>query len=153
MEMASLTGLIKTLFYIILFYYLFKFLMRSKHEGNYRLLGKIVANHEKKSLRELAQEYIALFKKTIAHKSTIAKTVNVLQHMVGFFKKELTSVEKQALHMQIEEFRDEIVPLIAVMNTIEFLAKKYDIHYLLGQKFLNPYPKDLALRSTIQEGK
>ena len=46
-----------------------------------------------------------------------------------------------------------IIPLIAVMSTIEFLAQKYEIHYLLGQKFLNPYPKDLALRSTIQEGK
>ncbi|MCD8477430.1 MAG: YbgA family protein [Sulfurospirillum sp.] len=73
--------------------------------------------------------------------------------MVGFFKKELSSVEKKALHLQIEEFKDEIVPLIAVMSTIEFLAKKYDIHYLLNQKFLNPYPKDLALRSVIQEGK
>jgi len=144
---------IKTMNELVAFHTAYKFLLQSKHEGNYRLLGKIVANHEKKSLSELTQEYITLFKKTIAHKSTIAKTVNVLQHMVGFFKKELTSVEKQALHMQIEEFRDEIVPLIAVMNTIEFLAKKYDIHYLLTQKFLNPYPKDLALRSTIQEGK
>ncbi|AFL68407.1 YbgA family protein [Sulfurospirillum barnesii] len=138
---------------LVAFHTAYKFLLQSKHEGNYRLLGKIVANHEKKSLNEVLQEYLSLFKKTIAHKSTIAKTVNVLQHMVGFFKKELTSVEKQALHLQIEEFRDEIVPLIAVMSTIEFLAKKYDIHYLLKQKFLNPYPKDLALRSSIQEGK
>lgn len=28
MEMASFTGFVKTLFYIVLFYYLFKFLMR-----------------------------------------------------------------------------------------------------------------------------
>ena len=138
---------------LVAFHTAYKFLLQSKHEGNYRLLGKIVANHDKKNLQELTQEYITLFKKTITHKSTIAKTVNVLQHMVGFFKKELSSVEKQALHLQIEEFRDEIVPLIAVMSTIEFLAKKYDIHYLLNQKFLNPYPKDLALRSVIQEGK
>lgn len=138
---------------LVAFHTSYKFLLQSKHEGNYRLLGKIVANHEKKILREVLQEYLSLFKKTIAHKSTIAKTVNVLQHMVGFFKKELTSVEKQALHLQIEEFRDEIVPLIAVMSTIEFLAKKYEIQYLLGQKFLNPYPKDLALRSMIQQGK
>jgi len=97
--------------------------------------------------------YLTLFKQTIAHKSPIAKTVNVLQHMVGFFKKELTSSEKEELHMQIEEFRDEITPLISVMSTIEFLAKKYNTTYLLGQKFLNPYPKDLSLRSMIQEGK
>lgn len=144
---------IQTMQELVSFHTAYKFLLQSKHETNYRHLGKIVANHEKKSLKEITQEYIALFKQTIAHKSTIGKTVNVLQHMVGFFKKELTSSEKEALHLQIEEFRDEIIPLIAVMSTIEFLAKKYEIHYLLGQKFLNPYPKDLALRSSIQEGK
>ncbi len=144
---------IKTMQELVSFHTAYKFLLQSKHEANYRLLGKIVANHEQKSLKETTETYIALFKKTIAHKGSIGKTVNVLQHMVGFFKKELTSSEKEALHLQIEEFRDEIVPLIAVMNTIEFLAKKYAVHYLLGQKFLNPYPKDLALRSTIQEGK
>ncbi|WP_041961878.1 YbgA family protein [Sulfurospirillum cavolei] len=144
---------IKSMQELVAFHTAYKFLLQSKHEGNYRLLGKIVANHDKKSLQEITQAYLTLFKQTIAHKSTIAKTVNVLQHMVGFFKKELTSAEKQELHLQIEEFRDEIVPLIAVMNTVEFLAKKYEVHYLLGQKFLNPYPKDLALRSVIQEGK
>lgn len=138
---------------LVAFHTAYKFLLQSKHESNYRNLGKIVANHDQKNLQELTQAYLTLFKQTIAHKSTIGKTVNVLQHMVGFFKKELTSDEKKELHLQIEEFRDEIIPLIAVMNTIEFLAKKYAIHYLLGQKFLNPYPKDLALRSVIQEGK
>lgn len=144
---------IKAMQELVSFHTAYKFLLQSKHEANYRLLGKIVANHEKKSLKESTEAYIALFKQTIAHKGSISKTVNVLQHMVGFFKKELSSGEKQALHLQIEEFRDEIIPLIAVMSTIEFLAQKYEIHYLLGQKFLNPYPKDLALRSTIQEGK
>lgn len=144
---------IKTMQELVVFHTAYKFLLQSKHEANYRLLGKIVANHDKKSLKEITQEYLALFKQTIAHKSTIAKTVNVLQHMVGFFKKELSSSEKQELHMQIEEFRDEITPLISVMSTIEFLAKKYNTTYLLGQKFLNPYPKDLSLRSMIQEGK
>jgi len=144
---------IKTMQELVSFHTAYKFLLQSKHEGNYRLLGKIVANHEKKSLQEITQMYLTLFKQTIAHKSTIAKTVNVLQHMVGFFKKELTSSEKEELHMQIEEFRDEITPLISVMSTIEFLAKKYNTTYLLGQKFLNPYPKDLSLRSMIQEGK
>lgn len=144
---------IQTMQELVAFHTAYKFLLQSKHEANYRFLGKIVANHDKKSLKELTQEYLALFKKTITYKGTISKTVNVLQHMVGFFKKELSSSEKQALHLQIEEFRDEIIPLIAVMSTIEFLAQKYTTTYLLGQKFLNPYPKDLALRSTIQEGK
>lgn len=119
-DALSLQKHIKTMNELVAFHTAYKFLLQSKHETNYRLLGKIVANHEKKSVKEITQAYIALFKQTIAHKSTIGKTVNVLQHMVGFFKKELTSSEKAELHMQIEEFRDEIIPLISVMSTIEF---------------------------------
>ena len=98
---------IKTMQELVSFHTAYKFLLQSKHEANYRLLGKIVANHEQKSLKETTETYIALFKKTIAHKGSIGKTVNVLQHMVGFFKKELNNGEKQALHLQIEEFRDD----------------------------------------------
>ena len=138
---------------LVTFHTNYKFLLYSKSEKHYRALGRIVANHEKKSFLEVITDYTALFKKAIAIKGKISKTVNVLEHMSGFFKHELNTVEKQELHGQIKAFQEEIIPLIAVMNTIEFLAKKYNIHYLLEQKFLNPYPKDLALRSTIQEGK
>ena len=138
---------------LIAFHTSYKFLLQSKHEKNYRLLGNIVANHAQEPLGEVLHNYLALFRKTIAIKSKISQTVNVLEHMTGFFKHELSPIEKQELHMQIKEFQEETIPLIAVMNTIEFLAKRYTIHYLLEQKFLNPYPKALALRSSIQEGK
>ena len=138
---------------LVVFHTHYKFLLHSKSEKHYRELGRIVANHEKKSFRAVVSSYIALFKKAIALRGKISKTVNVLEHMCGFFKQELNSMEKQELHGQIKAFQDEIIPLVAVMNTIEFLAKKYNIHYLLEQKFLNPYPKDLGLRSIIQEGK
>lgn len=138
---------------LITFHTSYKFLLHSKSEKHYRALGNIVANHERKSFQEVIIAYMKLFKQTIALKGKISKTVNVLEHMCGFFKQELNSMEKQELHGQIKAFQDEIIPLVGVMNTIEFLAKKYNIHYLLEQKFLNPYPKDLGLRSTIQEGK
>ena len=138
---------------LVLFHTQYKFLLHSKSEKSYRELGNIVANHEKLPFKDVCASYLALFRKAIAQKGKISKTVNVLEHMAGFFKHELSSVEKKELHGQIKEFQDEIIPLISVMSTIEFLAKKYDIHYLLEQKFLNPYPKDLGLRSSIQEGK
>lgn len=138
---------------LITFHTIYKFLLHSKSEKNYRELGNIVANHTHKSLYEVVKDYFSLFRKTIAIKSKISQTVNVLEHMSGFFKHHLNKTEKEELHAQIKDFQEEIIPLIAVMSTIEFLAKKYNTHYLLEQKFLNPYPKDLALRSSILEGK
>lgn len=138
---------------LIAFHTSYKFLLQSKHEKNYRLLGNIVANHAQLAFTNVIRDYLALFRKTIAIKSKISKTVNVLEHMAGFLKDELSPIEKKELHNHIKEFQEETIPLIAVMNTIEFLAKQHNIHYLLEQKFLNPYPKSLALRSSIQEGK
>ncbi|MDD2382621.1 MAG: DUF523 and DUF1722 domain-containing protein [Sulfurospirillaceae bacterium] len=138
---------------LIAFHTSYKFLLQSKHEKNYRLLGNIVANHAQLAFTDVIHDYLALFRKTIAIKSKISKTVNVLEHMAGFLKHELSSIEKIELHTHIKAFQEETIPLIAVMNTIEFLAKEHHIHYLFEQKFLNPYPKSLALRSSIQEGK
>lgn len=138
---------------LVAFHTAYKFLLHSKSEKNYRALGNIVANKEHQSFQEVINSYFSLFRKTIAMKSKISQTVNVLEHMAGFFKHHLDKVEKEELHTQIKDFQNEIIPLISVMSTIEFLAKKYDTRYLLEQRFLNPYPKDLALRSSILEGK
>jgi len=54
---------IRTMQELVVFHTAYKFLLQSKHEANYRLLGKIVANHDKKSLKEITEAYSALFKK------------------------------------------------------------------------------------------
>jgi len=135
------------------FHQSYKFMLQSKNDVSYRKLGKIVGNHDKKDSAELLDEYELLFKETIAKKSSIGKTRNVLEHMAGFVKNDLTEVEKKALHEQIRDYSDKIIPLISPLNTLAMFAKKYEADYLLGQKFLHPYPKELALRSDIRSGK
>jgi uncharacterized protein YbgA (DUF1722 family) len=73
--------------------------------------------------------------------------------MSGFFKNELSSVEKEILHKQIDEYAQKIVPIIVPLSTIKLYAKKYNTSYILGQVFLEPYPKELALRSSLLSSK
>jgi uncharacterized protein YbgA (DUF1722 family) len=86
----------------------------------------------------------------ISKKSSIGKTRNVLEHMAGFLKTFLDSDEKKMLHVQIEDFMHKIVPVIVPLSTLKIYVSKYNVEYLLGQKFLEPYPKELALRSDIK---
>ncbi len=130
-----------------------KFLLQSKDEKLYRVLGNIVANHEKLPLEALFENYAYNFKVAIAQKSSIKRNRNVLEHMSGFFKNELSSEEKEVLHEQIEEYAKKIVPLIVPLSTIKLYAKKHKTAYLLGQTFLEPYPKELALRSSLLSSK
>lgn len=130
-----------------------KFLLEAKDEKLYRLLGSIVANHENLPFEELFANYEHNFKRAIAKKSSIKRNRNVLEHMAGFFKKKLNKIEKENLHEQIEEYAKKIVPIIVPLSIIKLYAKKYSIAYLLEQTFLEPYPKELALRSNLLSSK
>jgi uncharacterized protein YbgA (DUF1722 family)/uncharacterized protein YbbK (DUF523 family) len=130
-----------------------KFLLQSKSESLYRELGSIVANHEKLLFDEVLTKYEKIYNEAIAQKSSIKKTRNVLEHMAGFFKHDLERGEKELLHMMIDEYADKIIPLITPISAILLLANKYKTSYLLEQTFLAPYPKYLALRSSVDAGK
>ncbi|MDK9693378.1 MAG: DUF523 and DUF1722 domain-containing protein [Sulfurimonas sp.] len=130
-----------------------KFLLQAKDEKLYRVLGNIVGNHENLTVEALFANYEYNFKVAIAKKSSIKRNRNVLEHMSGFFKNELSFEEKEVLHEQIEEYAKKIVPLIVPLSTIKLYAKKHKTAYLLGQTFLEPYPKELALRSSLLSSK
>jgi uncharacterized protein YbgA (DUF1722 family)/uncharacterized protein YbbK (DUF523 family) len=138
---------------LVAFHQSYKFMLQAKHEMMYRELGQIVGNHEGLKFDELLSQYEILFKTAIAEKSSIGKTRNVLEHMAGFVKDKISKVEKELLHEQIGEYTNKIVPLIAPLSRLYMFAKKHNVEYLLGQKFLHPYPKELALRSDIKSGK
>lgn len=130
-----------------------KFLLQSKDEILYRKLGKIVGNHQEKEFSEILYEYEWLFKECIAVKSSIKKTRNVLEHMAGFLKKVVHKTEKEMLVFLIKDYADGIIPLITPVSMIQMLAKRYEVDYLLNQYFLEPYPRELALRSDLKAGK
>ncbi len=138
---------------LVEFHQSYKFMLQAKHDMMYRELGQIVGNHEGLEFSEILRQYEILFKTAIAQKSSIGKNRNVLEHMAGFVKDKISPVEKEMLHEQIREYTNKIVPLIAPLSRLHMFAKAYDVKYLLNQKFLYPYPKELALRSDIKSGK
>ncbi len=135
---------------LVIFHTSYKYLIYSKAQKSYTTLGRIVANKEKKQLDEILIEYKEEFLKAISLKGNVNKTYNVLLHMFGYFKKLITKDEKDDILQALQEFKDKIIPLIAVMKIINLYVKRFDVQYLKVQKFLNPYPKELSLRSDIK---
>ena len=128
----------------------YKYLIYSKSHEAYKQLGQIVANHEKKDKEIVFEEYKQNFLEAINEKGTISKTYNVLMHIFGYFKKFITKDEKEEVLTSMQEFKDGIIPLIAIIKIIKIYVKRFDIKYLEKQKFLQPYPKELALRSNVK---
>lgn len=93
--------------------------------------------------------YSRMFMETLAFKTTTAKNVNVLQHILGFLKKHLTTFEKQDILNVIDEYHRQLVPLIVPITLLKHYLNKYDIIYIRDQVYLNPHPKELMLRNHV----
>jgi uncharacterized protein YbgA (DUF1722 family) len=73
----------------------------------------------------------------------------VLQHILGYFKKELSSDEKQEMISIIEIYRANQIPLIVPITLLNHYIRKYDQPYLRQQVYLNPHPVELSLRNHV----
>lgn len=126
-----------------------KFLLMAHSEKHLRLLGKLVAAAKTKKTEELLTEYAALFFAALREPATKRTHTNVLQHLAGFFKKQLDSNDKLELQNVIADFRKGLVPLIVPITLLKHYINKFDLHYLRDQIYLNPHPKELMLLNHV----
>ena len=126
-----------------------KLLIMSHSQKHYRLMGKLVANGKQMPIGDLYEQYQLLLMEALKLKTTIRKNINVLQHMMGYFKKQLSADEKQELLEVFDHYRKELVPLIVPITLINHYVRKYDQPYLKQQIYLNPHPVELKLRTHV----
>ena len=126
-----------------------KFLLLSHSRKHYDALCKLVANAKKYKLEELKAHYCETFMDALTYKSTTKKNTDVLLHMMGFLKKILTEEEKENILATIEDYRNELLPIIVPITLIKHQVKIHKIDYLLDQVYLNPHPKELMLRNHV----
>ena len=126
-----------------------KLLIMSHSPKHYRLKGKLVADGKKLPISELYQQYQLQLMEAVKLKTTIRKNINVLQHLMGYFKKQLSSDEKQELLEVFDQYRREYVPLLVPITLINHYVRKYDQPYLKQQTYLNPHPLELKLRTHV----
>jgi len=124
-----------------------KLLILSHSPKHYQMMGRLVGHAKAFTLGELYQTYQRLLMEALRLKTTIKKNVNVLQHMMGYFKKELSEDEKQELLEIIGRYHEAYVPLIVPITLINHYIRKYDQPYLKEQYYLQPHPIELQLRN------
>jgi len=139
----------KTLGRLVSFHTRHKLLLLSHSPQNHNEMGKLVANAKKIPPYELFERYQGLLMETLGLKTTVKKQINVLQHMMGYFKEELSSDEKQELLEIIEQYRMGYVPLIVPVTLFNHYVRKYDQPYLKDQHYLRPHPIELQLRNHV----
>jgi uncharacterized protein YbgA (DUF1722 family)/uncharacterized protein YbbK (DUF523 family) len=126
-----------------------KLLILSHSQKHSRILGKLVAEAKKIPAEQLYSQYQLIFTEALQLKTTIKKNINVLQHMMGYFKKQLSAEEKRELLETLDQYRNEYIPLIVPVTLIKHYVRKYDQPYLKQQLYLNPHPIELKLRNHV----
>ena len=126
-----------------------KYLLLAHSERHYRHLGHLVAAAKQISIAEVYDDYGWGFMDALAVHATEKSHANVLDHMMGYFSKQLTAAERQELVQLIGEFRHRLIPLIAPITMIRHYTRKYQVAYLQGQLYLEPNPKELMLRNHV----
>jgi uncharacterized protein YbgA (DUF1722 family)/uncharacterized protein YbbK (DUF523 family) len=132
---------------LVAFHTQHKSLILSHGQKYSRILGKLVAAAKNISPKQLYPQYQALFMEALKLKTTVKKNINVLQHMMGYFKKQLSADEKHELLETFNQYREGYIPLIVPLTLIKHYVRKYDQPYLKQQVYLNPHPIELKLRN------
>ncbi|MFH0962544.1 MAG: DUF523 and DUF1722 domain-containing protein [Planctomycetota bacterium] len=112
-------------------------------------MGRLVAGGKTSPARQLLERYEAMLTAALRLPATVQRHCNVLQHILGYFKKHLSPDEKQELLERIEQYRRGTAPLIVPITLVNHYVRKYAPPYLERQVYLRPHPAELALRNHV----
>ena len=85
----------------------------------------------------------------LAFKTTKSKHMNVLQHLTGHLKRQLSTSARKELHEVLADYHKGFVPLSVPVALIRHYVRILEIPYLKDQVYLSPHPKELMLRNHV----
>jgi uncharacterized protein YbgA (DUF1722 family)/uncharacterized protein YbbK (DUF523 family) len=134
---------------LIAFHTAHKMLLRAHNEAGYRRLGKLVASFGQRPDAEIFAEYEDEFFAILKRRATVKRHVNVLQHAIGYLKEHIDGPDRRELLGLIEDYRNNLVPLVVPITMLRHYVHRHHVPYLVGQIYLEPHPKELMLRNRV----
>ncbi|MBJ3814503.1 DUF1722 domain-containing protein [Shimwellia pseudoproteus] len=125
----------------------YKLLLLAHSQPDYRALGRFVAQmHQWPDMALFFAEYRLRVMALLAHHATRRNHTNVLMHVQGYFRPQLTSRQRQELATLIDHYRQGLQPLLAPLALLRHYMAEYPNDYLAQQRYFDPYPAALRLR-------
>ncbi len=126
-----------------------KMLLLAHDRPAYLALGRLVAGAAGEPRGEVARRYARGFMTALAKIATRGRHVNVLGHMAGFLRGPVAADARREVAEVIADYRKGSVPLIVPITLIRHHVRAHGIEYLAGQSYLEPHPRELALRNHV----
>ena len=134
---------------LVRFHTVHNLLILSHSPRHHRIMGSLVAQATAIPRAALYNEYQQLLMEALRLKATPAKHVHVLQHVMGYLRKQLSGDETQELQELIACYRQGQAPLIVPLDRINHYVRLFDLAYLRQQSYLLPKTLQLKLRDML----
>jgi len=148
-RLRSLFGSPWTIGDFVAFHTAHKLMLMAHSPPAYQRLGRLVAAARGLDRTEVARTYTDLFSAALACVPTRRRHVNVLQHVLGYFSRELDGGSRAEMLTAIEDYRRGLVPLVVPITLVRHHVRRHEVSYLEGQLYLDPHPKELMLRAVL----
>ena len=134
---------------LVAFHTAHKYLLLAHSPRHYATLGRLVAGRPGGARARWLDAYAEQFMAALGVMATAKKHVNVLQHLMGFFKDRLAPPEKRELLGLIDDYARGLVPLVVPITLVNHYVARFDVGYVRDQVYLRPHPKELMLRNHV----
>jgi len=120
-----------------------KFLLMAHSEASMRDLGRIVANHDKLDAAAVYAAYGAELRAGLQAPARVGPSINVLQHLFGFFSQDLSAAERDYFLDSLDDYRAARVPMSVPVSLLRAWVIRFGNEYLQEQALFDPYPEEL----------
>ena len=133
---------------LIAFHSAYKFLLMAHSVVGYKALGRLLSDLSG-SVEEVAKAYFLELMGYLASPAGRGGHANVLSHLQGYVKQELSSSARSELAALIESYRVGEVPLMAPLSLLRHHLGEHEATYALNQLYLQPHPASAGLRRQL----
>lgn len=120
-----------------------KFIVLAHCETTYREMGRIIAQTGSSDLETIAEQYFSMLMTSLKKLATRGKHTNVVEHLLGYFKRHLDNHDKSEMRQLIDSYREGNVPRIVLLTMLKHYLRKFPSNYLDQQYYLKRCYSDI----------
>ncbi|UTW46297.1 DUF1722 domain-containing protein [bacterium SCSIO 12696] len=134
---------------LLQFHSRYKYLVMAHSYSAYRDIGRMLARGSELPLQDMIERYAQMLFDALAKPARRKGHANTLLHILGYLKKSVPGPLRQDIADVVNNYRRGQVPLVAPITLLRHHIEQYGCDYIRSQRYLQPYPDDLALRNQV----
>ncbi|CAG8868047.1 hypothetical protein PS627_02808 [Pseudomonas fluorescens] len=128
----------------------YKYLLMAHNPQAYRELGRLLGTMSREDdPQAIGTRYFGQLMHALRRCASRGTHCNVLQHLVGYLREDLSTDDRLELQRLISEYQKGTVPLVVPLTLLKHHLHNHPDPYLLQQAYLNPHPASMGLRNAI----